>query len=73
MGRMHTHNHGKSHSIRPIELKKPGWVKMEPKEIEELMKKAEEAGVDVVLDAEKKKLSVQQVPSGSSATEDPTP
>ena len=35
MGRMHTHNHGKSHSIRPIELKKPDWVKMESKEIEE--------------------------------------
>ena len=37
MGRMHTHNHGKSHSIRPIELKKPDWIKMESKEIEELI------------------------------------
>ena len=39
MGRMHTHNHGKAHSIRPIELKKPDWIKMESKEIEELIVK----------------------------------
>ena len=45
MGRMHTHNHGKSHSIRPIELKKPDWVKMEPKEIEELMIKYAKEGM----------------------------
>ena len=45
MGRMHTHNHGKSHSIRPIELKKPDWVKMESKEIEELIIKYAKAGM----------------------------
>ena len=45
MGRMHTHNHGKSHSIRPIELKKPDWVKMEPKEIEELIIKYAKDGM----------------------------
>ena len=45
MGRMHTHNHGKAHSIRPIELKKPDWVKMEPKEIEELMIKYAKDGM----------------------------
>ena len=45
MGRMHTHNHGKSHSIRPIELKKPDWVKMESKEIEELIIKYAKDGM----------------------------
>ena len=45
MGRMHTHNHGKAHSIRPIELKKPDWVNMEPKEIEELMIKYAKEGM----------------------------
>ena len=45
MGRMHTHNHGKAHSIRPIELKKPDWVKMESKEIEELIIKYAKDGM----------------------------
>ena len=45
MGRMHTHNHGKAHSIRPIELKKPDWLKMEPKEIEELIVKYAKEGM----------------------------
>jgi|TARA_B110000014_G_scaffold254722_1_gene235638 small subunit ribosomal protein S15 len=45
MGRMHTHNHGKSHSIRPIELKKPDWIKMKPKEIEELIIKYTKEGM----------------------------
>ena len=45
MGRMHTHNHGKSHSIRPIELKKPDWVKMQSKEIEELIIKYAKDGM----------------------------
>ncbi len=37
MGRLHTHNHGKSQSTRPIELKKPSWVTQSPKEIEEII------------------------------------
>jgi small subunit ribosomal protein S15 len=37
MGRLHTHNHGKSHSTRPINLQKPSWVTQSPKEIEELI------------------------------------
>jgi len=37
MGRLHTHNHGKSHSTRPIDLQKPSWVTQSPKEIEELI------------------------------------
>ena len=45
MGRMHTHNHGKSHSIRPIELKKPEWVTMESKEIEALIIKYAKEGM----------------------------
>ena len=45
MGRMHTHNHGKSHSIRPIELKKPEWVTMESKEIEALIVKYAKDGM----------------------------
>ena len=45
MGRMHTHNHGKSHSIRPIELKKPEWIKMESKEIEEIIIKYAKDGM----------------------------
>ena len=36
MGRMHTHRHGKSHSIRPATLRVPSWIKLSPKEIEEL-------------------------------------
>jgi small subunit ribosomal protein S15 len=37
MGRLHTHNHGKAHSTRPIESKFSSWVKQDPKEIEELV------------------------------------
>ena len=39
MGRMHTHRHGKSHSIRPATLRVPSWVTLSPKEIEELVVK----------------------------------
>ena len=45
MGRMHTHNHGKAHSIRPIELKNPDWSKMESKEIEDLIVKYAKDGM----------------------------
>ncbi len=37
MGRLHTHNHGKSHSTRPVTLKKPSWISQSDKEIEELI------------------------------------
>ena len=36
MGRMHTHRHGKSHSIRPAVLRAPSWITQSPAEIEEL-------------------------------------
>ena len=39
MGRMHTHRHGKSHSIRPAILRVPSWITQSPKEIEELVVK----------------------------------
>ena len=37
MGRLHTHRHGKSHSIRPATLRAPSWITLSPKEIEELV------------------------------------
>ncbi len=36
---MHTHRHGKSHSIRPTTLRAPSWVTLSSKEIEELVVK----------------------------------
>jgi len=44
MGRLHTHNHGKAHSIRPIESKFSSWVKQDPKEIEDLVIKYSKDG-----------------------------
>ena len=45
MGRLHTHNHGKSHSMRPISLKKPSWVSQTPQEIEEMITKYAKEGL----------------------------
>ncbi len=45
MGRLHTHNHGKSHSTRPIDLQKPSWVTQSTKEIEELIIKYGKEGL----------------------------
>ena len=39
MGRLHSHNYGKSHSTRPLNPKTPSWIKQDPKEIEELIVK----------------------------------
>ena len=44
MGRVHTHRHGKSHSIRPIILTSPSWVSQDPKQIEELVIKYAKEG-----------------------------
>ena len=44
MGRLHTHNHGKSHSIRPIDLKKPDRIKQSSTEIEEMIVKYAKEG-----------------------------
>ena len=39
MGRLHSHNYRKSHSIRPLDLKVPSWITQDAKEIEELIVK----------------------------------
>ena len=44
MGRVHTHRHGKSHSIRPTVLTSPSWVSQNPKQIEELVAKYAKEG-----------------------------
>jgi small subunit ribosomal protein S15 len=45
MGRMHTHRHGKSHSIRPATPRAPSWVTQSPAEIEELVVKYTKDGL----------------------------
>ncbi|NNL58069.1 MAG: 30S ribosomal protein S15 [Nitrosopumilus sp.] len=45
MGRMHTHRHGKSHSIRPATLRAPSWITQTPAEIEELVIKYSKDGL----------------------------
>ena len=45
MGRLHTHNHGKSHSTRPIESKIPSWGNKQAKEVEELITKYAKEGL----------------------------
>ena len=45
MGRMHTHRHGKSHSIRPAILRTPSWVNQSSAEIEELVIKYSKDGL----------------------------
>lgn len=42
---MHTHRHGKSHSIRPATLQVPSWTKLDAKEIEELVTKYAKEGM----------------------------
>ncbi len=45
MGRMHTHRHGKSHSVRPVTLRAPSWITLGPKEIEDLVVKYTKDGM----------------------------
>lgn len=45
MGRLHSHRHGKSHSIRPVTPSAPTWVKQTPAEIEELVVKYAKEGL----------------------------
>jgi len=42
---MHTHRHGKSHSIRPAVLKEPSWISQSPKEVEDLVIKYAKEGL----------------------------
>ena len=45
MGRMHTHRHGKSHSIRPITVRLPSWISQDSKQIEDLVVKYAKDGL----------------------------
>ena len=45
MGRMHTHRHGKSHSIRPATLRAPSWITLTPAQIEALVVKYSKEGL----------------------------
>lgn len=45
MGRLHSHRHGKSHSIRPAKPEAPAWVKQSPDEIESLVVKYAKDGM----------------------------
>lgn len=45
MGRLHSHRHGKSHSIRPVKPEAPSWVKQSPQEIEALIVKYAKDGM----------------------------
>jgi small subunit ribosomal protein S15 len=42
---MHTHRHGKSHSMRPVTLRAPSWITLGPKEIEDLVVKYTKDGM----------------------------
>ena len=44
MGRMHTHRHGKSHSIRPATLRAPSWISIGADEIRDLVIKYAKEG-----------------------------
>jgi len=45
MGRLHSHRHGQSHSIRPVTPSSPTWVKQSAQEIEELILKYAKDGL----------------------------
>lgn len=45
MGRVHSHRHGKSHSIRPVTPSTSTWVKQNPGEIEDLIVKYAKEGL----------------------------
>jgi len=42
---MHTHRHGKSHSIRPVIVRSPSWISQDSKQIEELVVKYAKDGL----------------------------
>ena len=46
MGRVHSHRHGKSHSVRPVSPSAPTWIKQTPNEIEELVVKYSKEGLN---------------------------
>jgi len=46
VGRVHSHRHGKSHSVRPVTPSAPTWIKQTPDEIEELVVKYSKDGLN---------------------------
>ncbi|TLX92971.1 MAG: 30S ribosomal protein S15 [Thaumarchaeota archaeon] len=46
MGRVHSHRHGKSHSVRPVSPSAPTWIKQTTNEIEELVVKYSKEGLN---------------------------
>ena len=42
---MHTHRHGKAHSIRPATLRAPSWISLGSKEVEDLVIKYAKDGL----------------------------
>ena len=46
MGRVHSHRHGKSHSVRPVTPSAPTWIKQTPDEIEDLIVKYSKDGLN---------------------------
>ena len=45
LGRLHSHRHGKSHSIRPVKPERPEWITQSPQEIESLVAKYAKDGM----------------------------
>ncbi len=45
MGRLHSHRHGKSHSIRPATVRAPSWISQSANEVEELVVKYAKEGL----------------------------
>lgn len=45
MGRLHTHRHGKSHSIRPTVIKQPSWFSQTADQVEQLVVKYAKDGL----------------------------
>ena len=46
MGRVHSHRHGKSHSVRPVTPSASTWIKQTPDEIEDLIVKYSKEGLN---------------------------
>jgi len=46
VGRVHSHRHGKSHSVRPVTPSVPTWIKQTPDEIEDLIVKYSKEGLN---------------------------
>jgi len=46
VGRVHSHRHGKSHSVRPVTPSAPTWIKQTPDEIEDLIVKYSKEGLN---------------------------